>query len=240
MRLRFVPEAKGLVDKSPYVIHDELPLEKPISSYFEKEAPIHIEIGTGKGGFIVELAKSRPDINYLGIEIYESVLYKALEKMDAFSDEERPRNLLFLCHDARELPGVFSEGEVGRIYLNFSDPWPKKKHAKRRLTSHNFLSLYERFLKDGGDIIFKTDNKDLFEYSLEEIEAEPHWTITAVTRDLHRDPVMNQGNIMTEYERKFSALGTTINKLEARYEASPGAEGALTEKKPAAEQQDIG
>ncbi len=217
MRLRFVPEAQGIVERSPYVIHDDLPLARPVSSYYEKEGPIHIEIGTGKGGFIVELARRNPQINYLGIEIYESVLYKALEKMDAFSEGERPRNLMFLCHDARELPGVFAEGEVGRIYLNFSDPWPKKRHAKRRLTSHNFLTLYERFLRDGGDVIFKTDNKDLFEYSLEEIGAEPNWTVTKVTRDLHRDPVMRQDNIMTEYERKFSARGTAINKLEAVY-----------------------
>jgi len=217
MRLRFVPEAQGIVEQSPYVIHDELPLTRPVSAYFGNNAPIRVEIGTGKGGFIVELARRHPEINYIGVEIYESVLYKALEKMDAFAEDERPRNLLFLAHDARELPGVFSEGEVDGIYLNFSDPWPKKRHAKRRLTSHNFLTLYERFLRDGGEVVFKTDNKDLFEYSLEEIGAEPHWTITAVTRDLHRDPVMNQDSIMTEYERKFSALGTPINKLTAVY-----------------------
>ena len=220
MRLRFVPEAEGIVAASPYVIHDELPLERPIGTYFENDAPIHLEIGTGKGGFLVELARRNPEINYIGVEIYESVLYKALEKMDAFSEDERPRNVLFLSHDARELTGVFQKGEVDRIYLNFSDPWPKKRHAKRRLTSHNFLTLYEEFLKEGGEVIFKTDNKDLFEYSVEEIEAEPHWTITALTRDLHRDAEMNRDNIMTEYERKFSALGTPINKLVAVFDSS--------------------
>ena len=226
MRLRFVPEAEGIVAASPYVIHDELPLERPIGSFFEREAPIHIEIGTGKGGFLVELARQHPEINYIGVEIYESVLYKALEKMDAFPEEARPRNVLFLSHDARELTGVFSKGQVGRIYLNFSDPWPKKRHAKRRLTSPQFLALYEEFLAPGGEVVFKTDNKDLFEYSLEEIGAAPNWTITAVTRDLHRDPEMNRDNIMTEYERKFSALGTPINKLVAVFSPEEKAAGA--------------
>ncbi|MDO4479237.1 MAG: tRNA (guanosine(46)-N7)-methyltransferase TrmB [Lachnospiraceae bacterium] len=218
MRLRFVPEAQGIVEASPYVIHDDRPFEKPISTYYSNEAPLHVEIGTGKGGFLVELARRNPDINYLGVECYESVLYKAIEKLDAIPENEKLTNIRLFARDARLLPELLKTGEVDRLYLNFSDPWPKKRHAKRRLTSHQFLALYEQFLKPGGELVFKTDNKDLFAFSLEELEEAPHWHITAKTFDLHRDPVMNEGNIMTEYERKFSALGTTINKLIAVYE----------------------
>ena len=222
MRLRFVPEAQGIVEKSPYVIHDELPLKKPVSSLYKRNNPIHVEIGTGKGGFLVEMAKQHPEINYLGVEFYESVLFRAVEKMEAFPDEERPDNILFLSRDASVLPEVFTEEKTDRIYLNFSDPWPKKRHAKRRLTSERFLAVYEKVLKAGGRLIFKTDNRGLFDFSLEEIQNRPGWRIEAVTYDLHRDPVLNEGNVMTEYERKFSALGSRINKLIAVYEPESG------------------
>ena len=216
MRLKFVPEAEGIVNGSPSVIHDTPPFEKSIGSYFEKAAPIHVEIGTGKGGFIVELARRHPEINYIGVERYESVLYRACEKVDGMPEEDRLRNLLFLSCDARELPQIFRKDEVDRLYLNFSDPWPKKRHAKRRLTSAGFLDLYETFLKPDGILEFKTDNRALFDFSLEEIGAAPHWHLEAVTFNLHRDEELGRGNIMTEYERKFSALGTPINKLIAR------------------------
>ena len=138
-------------------------------------------------------------------------------------DEERdpnfaaPENLHFLSMDARELPEVFAEGEVDGIYLNFSDPWPKARHAKRRLTSRDFLGIYERVLAPGGVVEFKTDNRGLFDFSLEELKEAPHWELRQVTYDLHRDPEMSKGNIMTEYERKFSALGNKICKLVAVY-----------------------
>ena len=218
MRLRFVPEAQGIVDNSIYVIHDDLPLKKPVSSLYKRNNPIHVEIGTGKGGFLVEMAKQHPDINYLGVEVYESVLFRAIEKMEAFTDEERPDNILFLSKDAMNLPDVFTEEKTDTIYLNFSDPWPKKRHAKRRLTSRRFLFVYEKFLKPGGHLIFKTDNRGLFDFSVEELTEVPNWRIEQLTYDLHKDPTMNAGNVMTEYERKFSALGSKINKLIAVYE----------------------
>lgn len=218
MRLRFVPEAQGIVDNSIYVIHDDLPLKKPVSSLYKRNNPIHVEIGTGKGGFLVEMAKQHPDINYLGVEVYESVLFRAIEKMEAFTDEERPDNILFLSKDALNLPDVFTEEKTDTIYLNFSDPWPKKRHAKRRLTSRRFLAVYEKFLKPGGHLIFKTDNRGLFDFSVEELTEVPNWRIEQLTYDLHKDLVMNEGNVMTEYERKFSALGSKINKLIAVYE----------------------
>ena len=222
MRLRFVPEAAGIIEKSPYVIHDALPLARDIITYYKKEQPLHIEIGTGKGGFIVEMARRDPDVNFLGVERYESVLYRACEKLDAFPEEERPSNVLFFSHDARELVQALGERRVPVIYLNFSDPWPKKKHAKRRLTSRNFLNLYEKILEDGGQVIFKTDNRALFDFSVEEIGGAENWEITDLTYDLHRDPVRSEGNIMTEYERKFSALGTRINKLIAVWHKPKG------------------
>lgn len=217
MRLRFVPEAQGIVEASPYVIHGTLPLEKKVSSYYIKKNPLHVEIGTGKGGFLVEMACRHPEINYLGVEFYESVLFRAVEKMEALPNDERPENLLFMNRDAAVLPEVFGEEKADALYLNFSDPWPKKRHAKRRLTSRRFLEVYERFLKPDGKLNFKTDNRALFDFSVEELTEAPGWEIEALTYDLHKDPVMNEGNIMTEYERKFSALGNRINKLIAVY-----------------------
>ena len=128
-----------------------------------------------------------------------------------------PQNLHFLRMDARGLPEVFAENEVAGIYLNFSDPWPKARHSKRRLTSREFLALYEKFLIDGGVLEFKTDNRALFDFSVEEFNEAPNWELSAVTYDLHHDEVLGVGNIMTEYERKFSLLGNKINKLIAVY-----------------------
>ena len=168
----------------------------------------------------MDLARRHPQRNYIGIEMYSSVLLRAVQKADSLSDPLD--NFRFLRLDARDLPSVFAPGEVERIYLNFSDPWPKDRHAKRRLTSREFLSRYEQILAPGGRIEFKTDNQDLFRFSLEEIR-EKGWILESHTFDLHRDPVMNQGNIMTEYEEKFSSLGHPICKLTAR----PGADGNL-------------
>ena len=127
------------------------------------------------------------------------------------------KNLFFIRMDARQLPEVFAEGEVDRIYLNFSDPWPKDRHAKRRLTSHEFLARYEKILKKDGTLEFKTDNKDLFDFSLEEMENAEGWELTAFTYDLHHDVVLSEGNVMTEYEEKFSSIGNPICKMEARF-----------------------
>ena len=209
MRLRNIPGAEEVVSNSPYCIQNPTELKGKWHSFLGNENPIHIEVGMGKGKFIMELAALHPDINYIGIERYTSVLLRAVQKM-----EEQPLpNIHFLCIDAATLPEIFDTDEVSRIYLNFSDPWPKDRHAKRRLTSREFLARYDQFLKKDGHIEFKTDNQDLFTFSLQEIEESPLWKLDASTRDLHKDPVLNEGNIMTEYEEKFSSMGNPICKL---------------------------
>ena len=164
----------------------------------------------------MDLARLHPDINYIGIEMYDSVLLRALQKREELEENgEVYSNLFFMRVDARLLPEIFEKGEVDKIYLNFSDPWPKDRHARRRLTSSEFLARYDLFLAPDGRIEFKTDNQDLFTFSLEEIESSDKWHLDASTRDLHHDAAMNEGNIMTEYEEKFSAVGNPICKLIA-------------------------
>ena len=211
MRLRNIPGADEVVSNSTFCIQNPVELKGNWSSYFENDNPIHIEIGMGKGRFLMDLAALNPNINYIGIERYTSVLLRAVQKM-----EENPLpNVRFLCIDAATLPEIFAAGEVNRIYLNFSDPWPKDRHARRRLTSSEFLARYDAFLAKDGRIEFKTDNIDLFKFSLEEIENSPVWHIDVHTFDLHEDPMLNFGNIMTEYEEKFSSKGNPICKLIA-------------------------
>ncbi len=207
MRLKNVPGSKEYIAASKFVIHDETERKGKVREYFSNDKPIRIEIGMGKGQFIYELARLNPDINYVGIEKYSSVLIRAIQKME----EEPLDNLIFIRMDAEEITDVFEKGEVDRIYLNFSDPWPKDRHAKRRLESRQFLARYKEILKSKGLIEFKTDNNDLFEFALEEINEED-WALLACTRDLHADAKLNDGNIMTEYEAKFSAAGNPINK----------------------------
>ena len=210
MRLRNVKGSREAIQESIYVVHEEETRAGSWHDIFGNDHPIHIEIGMGKGQFLMELARRNPDINYLGMERYSSVLLRALQKME----EEPLPNLYFLCEDAAELPEMFSNGELNRIYLNFSDPWPKARHAKRRLTSTEFLARYSLVLAADGQIEFKTDNMDLFDFSLESVE-EAGWKLVGCSRDLHHDPTMNEGNIMTEYEEKFSAQGHPIHKLIA-------------------------
>ncbi len=211
MRLRNIPGADEVVSNSIYCIQEPVELKGKWHNFFENDNPIHIEVGMGKGRFIMDLATLHPEINYIGIERYTSVLLRAVQKM-----EESPLpNVHFLCIDAATLPEIFDKDEVSKIYLNFSDPWPKDRHARRRLTSHEFLDRYNQFLTPDGCIEFKTDNQDLFTFSLEEIENSPIWHLDASTRDLHHDEIMNQGNVMTEYEEKFSSKGNPICKLIA-------------------------
>ena len=208
MRLRNIPRAESVLEACKEVVKNPESLCGHWNQEFQNERPLHIEIGMGKGQFIMELARQNPDINYLGMERYESVLYRGLQKL-----EENPLpNLRLLCEDAALLPDFFEKGELDRIYLNFSDPWPKDRHAKRRLTSRQFLERYDKVLKGDGQIEFKTDNVGLFDFSLEEIDAAG-WNLDAFTRDLHHDTAMNEGNIMTEYEEKFSSRGNPICKL---------------------------
>lgn len=211
MRLRNIPGAGEVIDNSHYCIKEPVELKGKWHDFLGNNNPIHIEVGMGKGRFLMDLARLHPEINYIGIERYTSVLLRAVQKMQ---EDELP-NVHFLCIDAATLPDIFDRNEVDRIYLNFSDPWPKDRHARRRLTSSEFLARYDLFLAPDGRIEFKTDNQDLFTFSLEEIESSDKWHLDASTRDLHHDAAMNEGNIMTEYEEKFSAVGNPICKLVA-------------------------
>ncbi|MCR5301298.1 MAG: tRNA (guanosine(46)-N7)-methyltransferase TrmB [Lachnospiraceae bacterium] len=208
MRLKNVPGSREAVAASDHVESDPEQMKgRWVRDVFGNDNPIHIEVGMGKGRFITSLAAINPDINYIGIEKYSSVLIRAIEKA-----ETKPLdNLKFIRMDAEDIESVFAKGEVKKIYLNFSDPWPKDRHAKRRLTSGRFLERFANILSEDGSIEFKTDNRDLFEYSLNEIEPSG-WRLQAFTFDLHNDPVMNEGNIMTEYEERFSSEGNRICK----------------------------
>ena len=210
MRLRNIPGADEVVANSPYCISNPAKYKGQYKSViFNNENPLHIEIGMGKGQFITRLAKENPNINYIGIERYTSVLLRAIQKVE----EADIPNLRFICFDAADILDIFACHEIDRIYLNFSDPWPKDRHAKRRLTSSTFLNRYNSILSLSGQIQFKTDNRDLFDFSVEEINNHPLWHIDALTYDLHNDSDMNVGNIMTEYEEKFSSQGNPICKL---------------------------
>lgn len=213
MRLRNIPEAKNIVADSPYVIQDPTHWQGRWNQFWNNPRPVHLEIGMGKGRFLMEMSQKHPEINYLGMELYDSVLLRALQMRQTV--EEPIENLYFLCTDARLLPDIFEKNEIHKIYLNFSDPWPKARHAKRRLTSRQFLERYRQILPRDGIVEFKTDNLDLFEFSLQEVR-ESGWNLTAYTYDLHRDMKLNQGNIMTEYEEKFSSRGNPIYKLIAQ------------------------
>lgn len=212
MRLRNIQGSREAVAASTYVAHDPEKNRGKWKEVFGNSHPIHIEVGMGKGRFIMEMAARHPEKNYIGIEMYDSVLLRALQKMEEL--QEKPANLLFIRMDARTLPEVFEKGEVERIYLNFSDPWPKDRHAKRRLTSRQFLERYDQILAPEGRVEFKTDNRELFEFSLEEA-GEAGWKVLASTFDLHHDEELMRGNVMTEYEEKFSSMGNPIHKMIA-------------------------
>ena len=187
MRLRNIPGAKDAIAESAYVIQSPEENAGKWHEVFKNENPVHIEVGMGKGRFIMDMAAKNPHINYVGIEMYDSVLLRALQKMEERETETgAPKNLFFMRMDARELPLVFNRGEVDRIYLNFSDPWPKERHAKRRLTSRQFLERYDAVLAKDGTVEFKTDNRDLFDFSVEEVK-EAGWKLLACTYDLHHD-----------------------------------------------------
>lgn len=210
MRLRNIPGSREMIAENKWCIQEPESLKGKWHTIFENDNPIHIEIGMGKGKFLMTLAKNNPDINYIGIEKYSSVLLRALQKMES----EPINNIRFIRMDAETICNVFDKYEIDKIYLNFSDPWPKDRHAKRRLTSRQFFNRYDCILKKEGVVEFKTDNMDLFDFSLEEVK-EANWNLNSYTRDLHHDNVMNKGNIMTEYEERFSSMGNPIYKLIA-------------------------
>ncbi|WP_203361446.1 tRNA (guanosine(46)-N7)-methyltransferase TrmB [Bacillus sp. REN10] len=211
MRLRNKPWAREKLDTHPqYVIANPAEHKGKWAEVFGNNNPIYIEVGTGKGQFITGMAKANPNINFIGIELYESVIVSAL---DHLIEAELP-NLKLMNVDAKNLADYFAKGDVARVYLNFSDPWPKSRHEKRRLTYKTFLKLYEDIMPDHGEIHFKTDNQGLFEYSLKSF-SDYGLLLTYVSLDLHNSDF--EGNIMTEYEEKFSAKGQRIYRSEVKY-----------------------
>ena len=211
MRLRNVPGSREAIADNDMAINEPTELKGKWKEEFGNDNPIRIEIGMGKGKFITTLAMENPDINYIGIEKYSSVLIRAIERCE----EIEVPNLRFIRMEAEYICDVFEKGEVDRIYLNFSDPWPKDRHAKRRLTSKQFFERYDVILKKDGIVEFKTDNDLLFQFSLEQV-PEAGWELIEQTWDLHNDERLMQGNVMTEYESKFSTKGKPKHQLIAK------------------------
>ena len=201
MRLRNVPGARETIIENQFSIQEPEQKKGKWAEVFGNDHPIHIEVGMGKGQFIIEMARRNPEVNYIGIEKYSSVLVRAVEKLEDFEQD----NLRLIRMDAENIEEVFDKDEVDRIYLNFSDPWPKDRHAKRRLTSTRFLERYDNILTPEGRV--------MFDFSLEQVE-EAGWILENHTYDLHHSEY-NEGNVMTEYEEKFSAKGNPICRLVA-------------------------
>ncbi|GGB02815.1 tRNA (guanosine(46)-N7)-methyltransferase TrmB [Macrococcus hajekii] len=208
MRMRHKPWAEDFLLAHAEIVSVDDARKGQMREWFNNDQPIHIEVGSGMGRFITEMAKAHPDINYIGIERDKNVMIRIVEK----AVEQNIRNLRLLTLDAEHLADFFSPGEVDRVYLNFSDPWPKTRHAKRRLTHENFLKHYEKILKKDGEVHFKTDNQHLFEFSIESM-SQYGMKLKNINLDLHTDEP--EDNIRTEYEGKFSSKGFRINRLEA-------------------------
>lgn len=207
MRLKHIKGSEEVMLTSPHITQEPQTLRGAWKRPGEK---LFLEIGMGKGQFITQKASADPDNIYIGIEKYSSVMLRAVEKQEQLMLP----NLRLIRVDAEQMGEIFAPGEVDAVFLNFSDPWPKDRHAKRRLTSPQFLARYAQILAPGGSVEFKTDNMALFDYSVESFRSSG-WEITALTRDLHADPVLSAGNVMTEYEERFSSKGNPIAKLIA-------------------------
>ena len=200
-----------LLSYQNYVIKEDIDKLKGIWSnkFNNNNNPIHVEFGTGRGKFITTLAKQNPNINYIAMEIKEEVLLKAVEK----ADEANLKNILFIWGNVNSILDYFDKGEVSRVYVNFCDPWPKTRWSKRRLTHSNYLNKYKEILNDEGEVHFKTDNQDLFEFSLNEI-ASNDWLLKNISLDLAKNE--NIENVTTEYEDKFMSQGMKIYRCEAK------------------------
>lgn len=212
MRVRNRKGATELLEAHPqYVILNPADAKGRWQEIFGNNHPIHVEVGSGKGAFVSGMAKANPDINYIGIDIQKSVLSYALDKVLA---TDVP-NIKLLWVDGSDLTDYFEEGEIDRLYLNFSDPWPKKRHEKRRLTYQSFLATYQQILPENGEIHFKTDNRGLFEYSLVSF-SQYGMKLKGVWLDLHASDF--EDNVLTEYEQKFANKGQVIYRVEAAFE----------------------
>ncbi len=213
MRLRHIKGCEDFITDAKECIREDkaIALKGKIQNIFDIRRPLQIEIGMGKGQFIRNMAIKHPDINFIGVERYESVLMKAVQRKRNLEADKTIDNLRFLCADARKLAEIFEVGEADKIFLNFSDPWPKDRHADRRLTSPYFFDIYDRILKSDGVIEFKTDNVGLFEYSLKVIK-DSKWRLDFCSFDFHSEKESEE-NIMTEYEEKFAGQGNKICKM---------------------------
>lgn len=210
MRMRNKPWAESYLTEHNDIVDLEAVHAHQVSEWFERQQPIHIEVGSGMGKFITTLAQQNPHINYVAIERDKNVMIRVLDKVR----EHNLTNIKLLCNDAVILTDYFRQGEVDRIYLNFSDPWPKKRHAKRRLTYRSFLALYQQILSEDGELHFKTDNRGLFAYSLESMSQFGMY-FTKINLNLHQE---DEGdNIPTEYEHKFAEKGSRIYRMEAKF-----------------------
>lgn len=209
MRLRNITGCREMIGESEFVVHEPETMKGKWREAFGNDHPVYVEIGMGKGRFLMDMARLYPEINFIGIEKYSSVLLRAVQKLE---EEELP-NVRLIRMDAEDLENVFALGELDRIYLNFSDPWPPNRQRKRRLTWRAYLEVYDEILRQQGDLCFKTDNQRFFEWSLQEI-CQFGWLIQNISLDLHNSDF--EGNVMTEYEEKFSAEGYRIYRLEAR------------------------
>lgn len=209
MRLKYIPGQYEYINEHQRAITEPERLSVRLNHIFTDEKPLYVELGCGKGQFIRGLAVANPDVNFLGFEKSVKVAYRCVKAID----EDSPANFYIVYAGGEVLADVVDANSLARIYLNFSDPWPKPRHYKRRMTHPDFLKIYEKVLISEGELHMKTDNDDLFEYSVEQIEAA-NWQIHVLTRDLHHSPY-NDGNIMTEYEERFVSEGKTINKLIA-------------------------
>ncbi len=212
MRLRKKPWADKEFEINDKLIENPNEFKGKWNELFGNDNPIHIEIGCGKGRFISTMSIKNPNINYIAVEKQRLVIVFALRKSRQMQTNN---NLRFICADVSELLQFFEPNEAQRLYINFCDPWPRKKWAKRRLTHSNFLSIYEKLFLNGGEINFKTDDRGLFEFSLNEFEARDGWRMKNICLDLHKSNF--EDNVMTEYEEKFSSNGMPIYRLEAYY-----------------------
>ena len=205
MRLKNIKGAKDKINKSPYIVQNPENYKGKYQTLFKNNNKIHLEIGMGKGDFIINMAKKYPNINFIGIEKFDSVILRATQKLE----NENLQNLKLIRFDAVEIENIFDR-EIDTIYLNFSDPWPKNRHEDRRLTSRKFLERYDNIFKNKKHIIQKTDNRKLFEFSIKSF-TDYNYKIKNISLNLHEDDI---DNVETEYEKRFISLGFPIYMIE--------------------------